>query len=145
MLPGRPGYVRAKEGPESELCSKYPIQLIGYHTKRRCHSIHETNEALEILDPQAVHIHTKDAKARNIADGDMVYVYNDRGCIRLPAKVTEDIMEGVAAVPQGAWYTPDEQGTDVRGNINVLTDLTCTPFAKGNGQHTNLVEIRLRK
>ena len=45
-------------------------------------------------------------------------------------------------MPQGAWYTPDKDGTDVRGCINTLTSHRPTPLAKGNPQHTNLVEVK---
>ena len=51
-------------------------------------------------------------------------------------------MPGVVALSQGAWYAPDENGTDHGGCINVLTSLRPTPYARGNGQHTNLVEVR---
>lgn len=50
-------------------------------------------------------------------------------------------MRGVTALSQGAWYRPDKTGTDLGGSINVLTSLHPTPYAKGNPQHTNLVEV----
>ena len=59
----------------------------------------------------------------------------------MKASVTERVMPGVCALSQGAWYRPDEEGTDMGGSINVLTSLRPTPYARGNGQHTNLVEI----
>lgn len=142
LIPGIPKYIPAPEGPEDVLTEKYPLQLVGYHTKRRCHTIHDNNQDMERLDPQSVHIHPTDAAIRKLCTGDMVEIYNDRGCIRLPVKITEDIMQGVTAIAQGAWYTPNQAGIDTRGNINVLTSQTPTPLAKGNGQHTNLVEIR---
>ena len=98
---------------------------------------------LEMLDPQSVHIHVEDAVARGIRDGDMVRVYNDRGSCVLPAKVTEYIARGVVSMAQGAWHTPDERGEDHRGSINNLTSLEPSPLAKGNAQHTNLVEIEI--
>ncbi|MDO5544452.1 MAG: molybdopterin-dependent oxidoreductase [Eubacteriales bacterium] len=143
-IPPIPRYVPAPEGPEDALQQKYPLQLVGYHTKRRCHSIHDTNRWLEEVDPPALWIHPEDAKSRGIGNGDMVEVFNDRGVVRVPAKVTERIMRGVTAMSQGGWYTPDKKGVDTRGCINVLTDDTHpTPLAKGNPQHTNLVEVRL--
>ena len=40
------------------------------------------------------------------------------------------------------WYQADEKGRDVNASINVLTSQEPTPLAKGNPQHTNLVEVR---
>jgi anaerobic selenocysteine-containing dehydrogenase len=50
-------------------------------------------------------------------------------------------MPGVMSLPQGAWYTPDENGIDKNGCINILTSQRPSPLAKGNPQHTNLVEV----
>ncbi len=142
FFPAIPRYVSPPEGYEDPLRAKYPLQLMGYHTKRRCHSIHDNNPRLERLDPQAVWMNPLDAADRGIGDGDMAVVFNDRGRLRLPVRVTERIMPGVAAIPQGAWYRPEADGTDAGGNINVLTSQRPTPLAHGNGQHTNLAEIR---
>lgn len=141
-IPGIPGYVPAKEGYEDIRREKYPLQLIGYHTKRRCHTIHDNNRDMEKIDPQAVWMHPFDAKERQIAAGDKVLVFNDRGSMQIIVKITADIMPGVVAISQGAWYTPDNKGVDQRGSINVLTSLEPSPLAKGNTQHTNLVQIK---
>jgi anaerobic dimethyl sulfoxide reductase subunit A len=141
-LPAIPRYVPSPEGYDDPLRATYPLQLIGYHTKRRTHSIHESNPALESLDPQRLWIHPDDASARNIAAGDLALVFNQRGMARVPAFVTERIMRGVVALAQGAWYSPDQSGVDTRGSINVLTSQRPTPLARGNPQHTNLVEVR---
>ena len=141
-IPPLPGYVPAREGPGSQLQEKYPLQLIGWHTKRRCHSIHDNNPAMEHLDPQTLRMHPRDAAARNIHDRDTVLIYNDRGRIRMPVQLTWKIIPGCVAISQGAWYTPDSGGTDLRGSINVLTSSIPTPLAHANPQHTNLVEVK---
>lgn len=141
FFPAIPRYVEPQEGFQDPLREKFPLQLIGWHTKRRCHTIHDNNPDLERLDPQRLVLHPNDAKRRFIKTGDLVLVYNDRGRVKIPALVSEDIMEGVAALAQGAWYTPDKDGTDTNGSINVLTSWHPTPYARGNPQHTNLVEV----
>jgi anaerobic dimethyl sulfoxide reductase subunit A len=94
------------------------------------------------VDPHAVWINTIDAKDRGIEDGDLVDVYNDRGRIRIPAKVTERIMPGVVNVSEGAWYDPDDQGVDHGGCANVLTNDDHSP---GGAVHVNssLVQAEL--
>ena len=76
---------------------------------------------LQELEPQALMMNTVDAEARGIVDRDSVRVYNDRGEVIVQARVTERIMPGVADLPEGAWYSPDERGVDHGGNPNVLT------------------------
>lgn len=142
FFPAIPRYVEPPEGAQDPLSEKYPIQLIGWHTRRRCHSIHDNNREMDKLDPQAVWMNPADAGARGLKDGDMALVWNDRGRMKIPVRVTDRIMAGVAAVSQGAWYRPDKDGRDTGGSINVLTSQRPTPYAKGNPQHTNLVEVK---
>ncbi len=145
-FPAIPGYVAPPEGPEDPLRAKYPLQLVGWHTKRRCHSIHDNNQAMHRLDPQCLWIHPLDAEARGLREGEEVLVWNDRGRVRIPAHLTDRIMPGVVGLSQGAWYDPDKDGIDRGGSINVLTSQHPTPYARGNPQHTNLVEVQaLRK
>ena len=142
-IPGSPGHIYCAEGPEDPLKEKYPLQLIAYHTKRRCHSQNEENSLLKELDPTALWINPADASARGISDGDMVEVFNDRGIIRIPAKVTRRIAAGTVAVSEGGWYRPAGDGADVGGCINTLTMTDkATPIANGNPQHTNLTDVR---
>jgi len=143
VLPGIPCYTPSEEGREDAETSRYPLQLIGYHSKRRCHSIGDQNRQLEPLEPPKLWIHPDDACARGIEDGMLVEVFNDRGVVRIPAWVTERIARGAVAMSEGGWYTPDKQGRDRRGSINVLTMThRDTPLAHANPQHTNLVQVR---
>ena len=137
-----PRYLDPPEGPRDPLRARYPLQLIGWHSRRRCHSIHDNNPELAATEPQRLWLHPADAAARGIGEGDLTEVFNDRGRLRVPAHLTEDLLPGVAALSQGAWYAPDERGTDRAGSINVLTAQAPTPIAHGNPQHTNLVEAR---
>lgn len=139
-VPAIPAYVPADEG--YGMSAEYPLQLVGWHTVARCHSVHGNNPSLAKMHPQRLWIHPSDAAERGIADGGAVLVYNARGTVRTTAHVTEDIAPGVTALAQGAWYDPDEDGIDRGGSINVLTGQTPTPLAHGNPQHTILVEVK---
>lgn len=140
-FPAIPRYVAPPEGPQDPLARRYPLQLVGWHTKRRCHSIHDNNLAMHRLDPQCLWMNPADAAERGLTDGEEVLVWNDRGRIRIPVHITDRIMPGVTGLSQGAWYRPDAQGTDTGGCINTLTSQRPTPYARGNPQHTNLVEV----
>ncbi|MGJ7920728.1 DMSO/selenate family reductase complex A subunit [Neobacillus sp. LXY-4] len=140
-IPAIAKYVPAWEGPEDPLKETYPLQLISWHYKRRVHSTHDNNPWLEEAAKQEMWLNPVDAKARSIKDGDRARVFNGRGELEIDVKVTSRIMPGVAAIPQGGWYTPNEKGIDQRGSVNVLTKHHPTPLAKANPQLTNLVQI----
>ncbi len=118
----------------------YPLQAIGHHTLARVHSTHANNDWLEEAFPQRVFINPIDANERGIHDGDLVRVWNERGELVLPARVTPRILPGVVDIPQGAWWSPNESGVDFGGCINVLTSERWTPYAFGTAQHTIMVQ-----
>ena len=139
-VPPIPKYIREWESPfDGE--SMYPLQAIGHHTLHRVHSTHDNNDWLEEAFPQRVFINPVDAAPRGIRDGNLVRVYNERGALVIPCRLTPRIMPGVVDIPQGAWYEPDETGTDRGGCVNVLTSQRWTPFAFATAQHTIMVQV----
>jgi len=140
-LPPVPQYIETWESVNDPLAKKYPLQLITIHFKTRAHSNFDNIPWLKQLEAQTVWINSIDAQARGIGDGGEVSVFNDRGEVVLPAKVTERIMPGVVAIGEGAWYRPDQTGADKGGCPNILTKDEYSP---GGGWPTNtsLVEVR---
>lgn len=126
---------------ESTSPPRYPLQAIGHHTLHRVHSTHDNNDWLEEAFPQVVFINPVDADARGISNGEQVKIFNARGVVILPCRITVRIMPGVVDIPQGAWYQPDQDGVDRGGNINTLTSHRWTPFAFATAQHTLMVEV----
>ena len=84
-----------------------------------------------------------DAEQRKIKDGDTIRGFNDRGEIRIEAKVTPRVIPGTVAIPQGMWHDADMNGDriDHGGNINTLTIYRPSPLAKANPQHSNIGQI----
>ena len=140
LLPPIPKYIETWESPNDPLAQKYPIQLITNHAKARANAQFFSLPWLKELFPQAVIMSVTDAGARGISSGDMVRVFNDRGETITPAQVTKRIMPGVALLPEGAWYDPDEKGVDRAGCPNVLTRDEPSP-AGSFGYNTVLVQI----
>lgn len=140
-IPAVPKYIQEWESPFGPEAKKYPLQAVGHHSLSRIHSTMSGVDWLEEAFPQRVFINPLDASARGIQNADEVRVFNDRGEMRIPCRVTRRIMPGVIAIPQGAWWTPDEKGIDRGGSINVLTSERWTPYAFGNAQHTIMVEV----
>lgn len=111
----RAQYVRPEEGYEDVLENggkiglkgiKYPIQFITPHVAHRALSSFGNSALISEQRPHVVEIHSKDAKSRGIENGDDVYVFNDVGCIRIQAKVTNRILPGVVSIGQGMTYRP---------------------------------------
>ncbi len=119
----------------------YTLQAIGHHTLARVHSTHANNNWLQEAFPQRIFINPIDATARDIHDGDLVRVWNERGELVIPARVTPRILPGVVDIPQGAWWKPDADGVDHGGCINMLTSHRWTPLAFGSAQQTIMVEV----
>lgn len=137
-----PIYVPGFDGPDSNT-EEHPLQFTGYHTKAHTHSSYANNQIIQDAHRHNVWINPLDAAERNIETGDMVRVFNDHGEILIEAKVTDRIMPGVGAIPQGMWHDADMDGdrVDKGGCINTLTSRHCTPVAKATGQHTIIGQI----
>jgi anaerobic dimethyl sulfoxide reductase subunit A len=110
--------------------------------RNRGHTVFDNVAMIKDLYKQCVKMNPVDAAARGIKEGDMVYVYNDRGCTKIPANVTNVILPGVISVEHGAWYRKDPEETvaswqdyketgvyekiqmpvDIGGAENMLTD-----------------------
>lgn len=107
VLKPLPEYVETWEGQlEARESDKYPLQIIGHHFKARTLHLRQCRLAARSASPDAVDQPDRRAGARHQQLGDQVFVFNDRGTVRIEAKVTPRIAPGVLSLPQGAWYQP---------------------------------------
>jgi anaerobic dimethyl sulfoxide reductase subunit A len=148
-----PEFVETWEGPvEAQTNEQYPLQVIGHHFKGRTHSTYGNVDWMQEAHPQTAWINPLDAAARGIENEDQVFVFNDRGTVKLEGRVTERVMPGVVSIPQGAWYDPTfgvsppdganpDHPVDVAGSVNTLTSLHPSALAKGNPSHTTLANV----
>jgi trimethylamine-N-oxide reductase (cytochrome c) len=131
-------YIPSWEGHHTrELYSKYPIQLITPHPRYSFHTMYDGKESWINEVPEhrvkaedghyywILRINPKDAKKRNISEGDIVKAFNDRGAVLLVAQLTHRVPPGVAHSWEScAVYEPiGEPGAspDKGGCINLLT------------------------
>ena len=140
-IPALPKYIPEWENPFDENSKKYPLQAMGHHYMPRVHSTHNNNKWSMEAFPQRVFLSYEDASKRGIKNGDLVRIWNDRGTMIIKCRLTRKILPGVIDIPQGAWYNPDKNGVDLGGNINILSSERWTALAKGNAQHTIMVEV----
>ena len=140
-----PIFYRTWDMPGDPEGKAFPLQCFGFHGHGSIHSTFHNLPNLRYLHPDMVVMNPIDAEARGIKDGEKVVVFNRRGGVMLPARVTPRIMPGVITIPQGAWYKPtmvNGMRIDVGGCINTLAGHRPSAYAKGNAQHNILVEVR---
>ncbi|WP_137925771.1 trimethylamine-N-oxide reductase TorA [Cupriavidus sp. 2SB] len=137
--------VERLDGPTT----KYPLHIVTSHPKSRLHSQlcgTVLRESYAIKDREPCLMHPEDARARGIADGDIVRVFNDRGQMLVGVKLTDGIRRGAIRVCEGAWYDPAEggkPGTLCRyGDVNNLTTgIGTSKLAQANCGHTAMADV----
>ncbi|MEZ5934912.1 MAG: molybdopterin-dependent oxidoreductase [Alphaproteobacteria bacterium] len=146
---GHPMWFEKREFIGSARSERFPLALNSNQPVTRLHSQYDfgrTSLKAKIGGREALRLHPEDAALRNIADGDIVRVFNDRGATLAGAIVTDRVRPGVVVLPTGAWFDPENpteaQSLDVHGNPNVLTrDLGTSTLAQGTSAHSCLVEV----
>ena len=147
--PGLPGWNPPEEWRGSRLAERYPLSLNTSHPSHRLHSQLDNTplrEKYAVGNREAILINTQDAAARQIASGDLVRAFNDRGQILVGAQVSDDIRPGVVRICEGAWYDPadpaEPKSLCKNGNVNCLTfDIGSSRLAQANCGHMALLEV----
>ncbi len=122
------------------------LQLMTAHAADRLHSqfnYASLREQYAVANREPIWIHPEDAKVRNIADGDLVRAYNQRGQVLVGAVVTNRIKVGSVCIHEGGWPDLDKQsGLCKNGAANVLTlDIPTSRLANGCAANSALVKI----
>jgi biotin/methionine sulfoxide reductase len=146
---GHPTWYEPTEWLGGDRATSYPLHLLANQPASRLHSQLDggaTSRDSKILGREPIRIHPADAAARDLVDGDVVRVFNDRGACLAGVVVDDGLRRGVVQLSTGAWYDPedadDPDAMCVHGNPNVLTaDIGTSALAQGcTGAHV-LVEI----
>ncbi len=120
-----PVYTEPTEGPLAapELASRFPLVFnSGARIQSDFRSQHHHHPSLLKLQPEPlVHLHTEDARARGIADGDAVEVVSPRGRVPFRARVSEDIVRGAVEANMGGGGPLDPEAWRL-ATVNDLTD-----------------------
>lgn len=140
-IPALSHYVPSPESFADELTKEFPLQLITWKPKNRANSTQFKNPWLQEVMQQELWMNPIDADKRGIKHGDTIKVFNSRGTVEIPVKVTPRIVPSVVAMANGAWRKLNDKGIDVGGCPNTLSSERITPLAKGNSHQTMLVEV----
>ncbi len=120
---------------------QYPLQVSSFKSKIRYHSKFDQIELLQQACRHQIWINPVDAEPRGISNGDMVRVFNDRGEIRIEARVTPRVIPGAMVMEEGRNRLLDENGVDVGGNINTLASHHWSPISKHNNCNSILAQV----
>ena len=147
---GHPIWMEPAEYLGSKEVAQFPLHLLSPHPTYRVHSQLDNvwlTKLYKVQDREPVRINPKDAQKYGINDGDIVELFNNRGRILAGAVVTSDISEGVVAIEEGAWYSPEfaevNKSRCNSGHVNVLTSSRPTSqMAQATSVNTTLVGIK---
>ena len=127
----------------------YPLHLISNQPKNKLHSQMDHgkySKSFKIKDREPLEISPKDAKERNLKNGDIVKLFNDRGACLAGVIIDDKVRPGVVQISTGAWYDPEDpkkpNSLCKHGNPNVLTpDKGTSKLGQGPIAHSCLIEI----
>ncbi|MDH3306865.1 MAG: molybdopterin oxidoreductase family protein [Acidimicrobiia bacterium] len=114
--------------------------LIGRRHIRSNNSwMHNIEVLVKGRDRCTLQMHSSDADALGVADGQAVEVRSAAGMVSVPVEVTDDIMAGVVSLPHG--WGHDARGSRLRVaatrpgvNANLLTDGAASDPVSGNAR-----------
>lgn len=153
-LPDFKGHIVWQEPVEylgnKKLTQKFPFHMLSPHPRYRIHSQLDNTwiaNLYKIDGREPMLINTNDAKKLGIKNKEIVEVYNDRGRILVGAILSDDILEGVISIQEGAWYEPENTNEDMprcnSGHVNVLTSSRpSSQMAQATSVNSCLVAIK---
>jgi len=144
--PGHPTWIPPREWRAR---GSYPIHLLSPQPATRLHSqldMAAVSRADKVDGHEPCTLNAADAAARGIRDGDVVRIRNERGAVLAGARLSDDVLPGVALLATGAWYLSADPlvagALEVHGNPNVLTpDRGTSRLGQGPSAQSVMVQI----
>lgn len=117
--------MESRQGDKA-LAARYPLELVSSKNDNSMNSTFGNRTATDAETGRA-YLHAEDAQARGIRTGDQIRVFNDRGSLRIEARVDGQVAPGVIRIPGVRWpkHAPDRQG------VNALTPERLTDIGNG--------------
>ena len=137
-LPALPDYVPPRESPEDnkKLAEKYPLNVISPKSHAFLNSCYANMEGKQKTQgDQFVLMNKINAEQRNINDGDMVKVFNDRGHYKGVLRLTDDVDPGIIVSTLGYWRQHNE------GTVNSISSAEFANMGNAPTFSDNLVEV----
>jgi anaerobic selenocysteine-containing dehydrogenase len=138
-----PIYIEPLESARQPLAQKYPLSFLQTHSKYREHSTFANVAWMREVQPDPVlEMNPVDAEKRSIQDGDVVIAFNDRGKVKVKARVHEGIKPGVVNVTEGWWPKDFAEGSYQDLTHIILNPAQQAAFQPNAAYYDVLVEVR---
>jgi molybdopterin guanine dinucleotide-containing S/N-oxide reductase-like protein len=134
-----PAFTPPTESRWGEAAKRYPLEFLARKADNYMNSTFANlpgHRKMEARTNQRLEIHPVDAAARNLADGDPVRLFNDRGSLQLTALLNPSLPPGVVAARLD-WAKLHPDGI----NVNALTSERLTDIGAGATFYSTLVEV----
>jgi anaerobic selenocysteine-containing dehydrogenase len=136
-----PCYIPPQESRDTNatLGQKYPLNILSPKNHAFLNSGYgNIARQLGHAGEQYIVMHPTDARARGIAEGERVDVFNNRGRFHAELQVSDEVREGVIVAPLGYWASNSANGRSVNAvNSSRYADLGRAPTFSDT-----LVEVR---
>jgi len=134
-----PAFIPPTESRWSRNADRYPLEFLSRKADNYMNSTFanlDGHRKMEAAKSNKLDMHPEDARARGIADGELVRIFNDRGSLRLTAHVNGSVPAGVVAA-QLDWAKLHRD----QDNVNALTSERLTDLGAGATFYSTLVEV----
>ena len=120
------------------LARRYPLAFLSPPARNFLNSSF-ANMPRFVKDEKApqLDVHPDDAATRDIASGDRVHIWNDRGSFTATARVTDRARPGVVVAPSIWWKKLSPDGA----NANAVTGQALTDLGRAATFYDCLVEV----
>jgi anaerobic selenocysteine-containing dehydrogenase len=120
--------------------SAYPLEFLPRKADNYMNSTFANlpgHQRMEAAHTNYLEMHSSDAAARGIGEGDTIEIFNDRGSLQMKAHVNGHLPLGVVAGRLN-WNKLSPGGN----NVNLLTSQALTDIGGGATFYSTLVEVR---
>ncbi|MFC5476547.1 molybdopterin-containing oxidoreductase family protein [Paraherbaspirillum soli] len=135
-----PSYIAPYESAASNpaLASKYPLAMISPPARNFLNSSFVNIQSLRATEGEPhLDMHPSDAAQRNLINGDMVRIYNDRGSFIAKLRITDKARLGLVVGLSIWWKKFASDGK----NVNEVTSQQLTDMGRGPTFYDVLVEV----
>ncbi|TGM34838.1 nitrate reductase [Leptospira biflexa] len=129
------------EDPSEKTSDTFPFILTTGRIRDQWHTMTRTGKVRKLMEHKRepfLEIHPLDADQVGIVDGGLVEVLNERGRVRVKAKLTDTIKQGTVFLPMH-W---GKQNKNDEFRANNLTNKEFDPFSKQPGFKISAVQVR---